>query len=309
MSELEILTACPLCDGRRLRHWRPGPDRSYGFEDHGFRYARCQQCDARFLDRRLTEASVGALYDEDYEPYGVRGAERPLPVELTQDRPSRLPTPWLDRLRPVYRPPRPDVRLLDFGCGSAAFSSAARTVGWLPLAADFSDDVVDRVRGAAVESYLVPDLWPALADNPVDLVRMNHVLEHLYDPVGTLRRLWSSLRPGGVLHLAIPNPVGLSSAVFRRHWMGLEPRHIVQYTPKVLRSVLHRAGFDVLAVLHQPAPQDIRRSAQFAATALELPTKVRTMVGSRHMERGYAVVGTAAALAGCGDRLHALARR
>lgn len=308
MRELEVLVACPLCASRRVRAWRPGPDRSYGFEDLGFRYARCRSCRARFLDRRLTQATAGVLYGEDYEPYGSQGA-RPMPVEFTSDRLSRLPTPWLDEVRLAYRAPRSGARVLDFGCGSADFSVAARTSGWLPVAADFSDAVVDRTREAGVEAYLVPDLWPVLDNEPVDLVRMNHVLEHLYDPLETLRSLRSTLHPGGILHLAVPNPVGLSSLVFRRHWWGLEPRHIIQYTPGVLRRILESAEFDVLAILHQSAPQDIRRSAAYAATAHRARPAVQRVLSSPRMQQGYAVAGTAAALVGRGDRLHALARR
>jgi len=305
--QLETLHVCQLCGSRDLRRWHAAPDRKYSADDLGFVYSRCRACDLRFLSRRPTESTAGELYDERYEPYDVLVERAAPPVELG-DGSSRLPAPWLELVRPAYRLPRPGARFLDFGCGSPYFLAAVADAGWTAIGADFSPAVIDRVRAAGFEAHLVDDIVPALRTDRVDLVRMSHVLEHLYDPIASLRQLREVLRPGGLVHVAIPNPAGMSSVVFGRHWWSLEPRHVVQYPPERLRAVLERAGFDVLGIGHQASPRDLTRSAAFALRSWRLD-RVADFVGdSRGCARASGVVTGAAALAGRGDRLHAVAR-
>jgi predicted SAM-dependent methyltransferase len=45
----------------------------------------------------------------------------------------------------------------------------------------------------------------SVADESVDFVIANHVLEHLEDPIGSLENLLRVIRPGGVLFLTLPD--------------------------------------------------------------------------------------------------------
>jgi SAM-dependent methyltransferase len=305
--QVETLDVCQMCGSGDLKEWHAAPDRKYAAKDLGFVYARCRGCDLRFLSRRPTESTAGELYNDHYEPYDVVVQRPEPPVELS-DRSQRLPAPWVDLIRPVYRPPRPGARFLDFGCGSAYFLAAAADAGWTPIGADFSAAVTDRVRAAGFEAHLIRDIGPALQDDPVDLVRLNHVLEHVYDPVGTLQQLRGVLRPGGLVHVAVPNPAGFSSLVFGRHWWALEPRHVVQFPPERLRAVLEAAGFEVVGIDHQGSPRDLSRSAGYALRNWHLDRVADFVADSRGCARACGVVSSATALAGRGDRLHAVGR-
>jgi SAM-dependent methyltransferase len=44
-----------------------------------------------------------------------------------------------------------------------------------------------------------------IADGSQDFVIANHFLEHTQDPIGTVRRFLTVLRPGGVLYLTVPD--------------------------------------------------------------------------------------------------------
>jgi SAM-dependent methyltransferase len=307
--DVEAVGACPFCGSTWFRRWRPAPDRAYGTGECGFAYAKCKACDIRFLARRPTALTASELYDDRYEPYDVGTGDRMPPIELSCIQPSVLPAPWLDLLRLLYRPPTPGARLLDLGCGSAHFLGAAYGAGWTPIGADFSPAVVERVRIAGIDAHLVDDVWEVLKDNPVDRVRMNHVLEHVYDPVKVLTQASSVLRPGGLIHVAVPNPVGFSSTVFRRHWLGLEPRHVFLFPPGVLVKVVERAGLKVLGLAHQGAPNDARRSIGYALAAAQVPATIRAIGLSRGAGRVYAVPAAIAAALGRGDRLHAVLGR
>jgi hypothetical protein len=79
---------------------------------------------------------------------------------------------------------------------------------------------------------------------------MNHVIEHLHDPVGNLRICAQVLKPGGQLSITTPNLASRGHKVFGPDCLHLDtPRHLVLFTPDSLRKVLETLGFQA-----QPDP-------------------------------------------------------
>jgi len=71
-----------------------------------------------------------------------------------------------------------------------------------------------------------------------DLISMLHVIEHVEDPVLTLRSLRESkMEPGGYLLLEVPNLIDHES---------LELSHLYAFTKSTLREIVRQAGFRVL---------------------------------------------------------------
>ena len=78
------------------------------------------------------------------------------------------------------------------------------------------------------------------------------VIEHVFDPVQTLTQLHDLLKPGGQLLISIPNAGCWEPFIFRSAWYVWElPRHLQHFTPSKIRSVLRRAGFADVRVIHQ----------------------------------------------------------
>ena len=71
------------------------------------------------------------------------------------------------------------------------------------------------------------------------------VLEHLHDPVGDLTKLRERVGDEGWLVLSVPDAAGwLGFRFFRSYWYALElPRHLFQFTPHTLKTVLEAAGW------------------------------------------------------------------
>jgi SAM-dependent methyltransferase len=79
-----------------------------------------------------------------------------------------------------------------------------------------------------------------------DVVILFAVLEHLADPVGSLKKIARLLKPGGLLLAQVPNWNSCWRKVFPRHWQGLQiPRHQTQFEPRTLRQTLDAAGYDI----------------------------------------------------------------
>lgn len=138
--------------------------------------------------------------------------------------------------------------LLDFGCGDGAFLKHMRGLGWSvsgveqdPQAAQVAHDALG---GDPIHATLTDA--KAAATGGYDVITLSHVIEHLLDPVATLRECLACLRPGGRLVVATPNTESRAHARFGRNWLHLDPpRHIYLFNASTLTEVTRQAGFHV----------------------------------------------------------------
>jgi SAM-dependent methyltransferase len=150
---------------------------------------------------------------------------------------------------------------LDFGCGSDRFLNYARTRGWNTIGVDFSPNAILQVQKSGHQGHLIsPHVWDEIDDESIDLVRMNHVLEHLYHPADVLRSLQRKMRKGGQLHIATPNNRSITFRIFRSYWFGADPRHVVLFSSKSLTLWIERLGFTQVQAFDEILTKDFLRT-------------------------------------------------
>jgi SAM-dependent methyltransferase len=85
-------------------------------------------------------------------------------------------------------------------------------------------------------------------DAHFDAVTLWDVLEHLHNPLASLRELRRIVRPGGALFVRLPNVSSYVARLCGRYWSGYDlPRHMTLFTPTTLRRALAQAGFEQVA--------------------------------------------------------------
>jgi len=120
---------------------------------------------------------------------------------------------------------------------------------------------VARRRGVTVWAGDLDDA--DISEQTVDLIVMEHVLEHVSDPVVTLRLVHSFLKPGGLLLGETPNLRCPDMKLFGRYWGGGHaPRHQWLFTPPVLERALTATGFGDISVTHPVYPAHMSLSIQ-----------------------------------------------
>lgn len=140
-------------------------------------------------------------------------------------------------------------RLLDVGCGNGALLEVAERLGWRAEGIDFDPAAVAvavdrglRARPGRLDDY-------SFAAAAFDLIVLSHVIEHLDDPISTLRECRRLLAPGGSVLVVTPNAESLGHRVFAQNWRGLEvPRHLRIFGDNSLRSTAGRAGFSRVSI-------------------------------------------------------------
>jgi 2-polyprenyl-3-methyl-5-hydroxy-6-metoxy-1,4-benzoquinol methylase len=171
--------------------------------------------------------------------------------------------------------PTPLGRVLDVGCAAGAGNDVLRRQGATHVAGIEADDAsaaVARGRYDEVVTGSVPeDLpWP---DQSFDTVLAYDVLEHLYDPWTATRRLAAVLKPGGQLHLSVPNARSkalwlplLREGRFRYEPEGvMDVTHVRFFGRKDAIEMLEAAGLEVVAVDHAE-PESAKRRVASALT-------------------------------------------
>ena len=145
----------------------------------------------------------------------------------------------------------PGRRVLDVGAGNGTAVSAFLDAGAIAWGVEPSSAGVSVCRARGLNTVIEGTLESALDSGAIasegwDLVRMYQVLEHVPDPVATLRRIHGILAPDGRLVIGVPNFDSLARKTMGSSWDGLElPRHLTHFTTSALRMVLQRAGFRV----------------------------------------------------------------
>ncbi len=137
-------------------------------------------------------------------------------------------------------------RLLDVGCGYGGFVSLMRDRGWDAEGLDPSPVTVAAASAKGVPVRLGTLHEFSRSGAPYRAVTMFYVLEHLFDPISALRKVFGLLEPGGVLLVRVPDttpivrllsPFGLGDGLYD------PPFHLFDFPPRVLAMMLAGAGF------------------------------------------------------------------
>ena len=270
-SEIKAIdrSACTICGTNGEPLYTALMDWLYGVPGE-WNIRRCSGCEALWLDPQPISEDIPKLY--------VRYLTHALPTKLpsfgrlqqavAQCALSRAGYPVASskallprllahlpgakryaRLTVLGLPPTDGGTLLDVGCGNGEFLSRIRSLGWRVYGVD--PDPVAVVCGQRLGfEVFTGTIFDVPQDACYDVITLNHVIEHVADPLDFLRECRSRLRPGvGKLIITTPNASSLGHRWFGKFWRGLEvPRHFTIFSSSALRDCVKRAGFHLLSM-------------------------------------------------------------
>jgi 2-polyprenyl-3-methyl-5-hydroxy-6-metoxy-1,4-benzoquinol methylase len=192
-------------------------------------------------------------------------------------------------------------RLLDVGAGKGEFVAEAGRAGWEALGIEPSPAFCRYARerlGVALFCGRLGD-ETAVPTAAFDLVTLNHVLEHVEDPISLLRATAAYLRPRGLLFVEVPNcdSLFLRTADLHFRLRGLRwssrlsplhpPFHRFGYTRRSLAFALAGAGFKVVARRTFPGADRGYRTpgggGRLATTLRALASRAFSMLPNREL--------------------------
>ncbi len=250
-----------------------------------FHYQQCSVCGLVFLSPQPDPEELLRYYGRDYYGGGEQkfaGAIEALRLFFALSRVYRLQK-YL---------PRPG-RALDIGCGQGAFLQLLRREGWEVQGTELAEEPARRARQAGIPVFMGEIQEGQFGEGSLDLVTLWHVIEHLRDPAGMLRRISLMVDRKGLVALSTPNVGSTQARVFRERWFHLDPpRHLYLFSPETLNRLMAQAGFRMIYLNHFSMEQNPYGWVQSALNRMAFPegalySFLKSSYGKKRLENSY----------------------
>ncbi|MEM0990910.1 MAG: class I SAM-dependent methyltransferase [Pseudomonadota bacterium] len=185
------------------------------------------------------DGELAKFYSEDYRT-SYKGAAKPRKRQILRN--FRRVAGHVRQYRDVLDAAD---QVLDVGAGSGEFAylmtSLGKTVTGIEPNAGYAAYCREDLGLDIQTAHLDPSLFQT---GSFDLIRLNHVLEHLNDPVRYLAMMGAWLKPDGVLYVEVPNIEVYCREKSRGNMFHYG--HIFNFNPWTLRTAAGLAGLDEL---------------------------------------------------------------
>ncbi len=132
--------------------------------------------------------------------------------------------------------------MLDYGAGNGDFAVAAQQEGWQVGVYETSLDAIEILKQRRLFVVTKP-----LQENQFNVITLWHVFEHINSPDVALASFYKSLKPGGILVLAVPNAESWDAKHYKSFWAAYDvPRHRWHYNKHAISLLGRKAGFELL---------------------------------------------------------------
>jgi 2-polyprenyl-3-methyl-5-hydroxy-6-metoxy-1,4-benzoquinol methylase len=205
--------------------------------DAGTEVRQCAACGLVYLWPRPSQEELDTYYAEGYREEYDDGAMAERHTADTDEAGSRA-----RRLRSLMQEA---ASLLEVGCGSGAFLEAVR-----PHVRQVAGIEPEGTSRRWLGQELGLQVSESLSDvetrgETYDVVVLFHVLEHIPDPVGFLKRLSTVLNPSGRLVIEVPNVDDALVSVYQiaaYREFYYQKAHLYYFSAATLEKVLAEAG-------------------------------------------------------------------
>jgi SAM-dependent methyltransferase len=253
---------------------------------------RCRACSLVQVRPLPEPAAVRSMYGDDYFEKDYDSCLSEASYFDSFPRLMRRYGALLDAIEALA----PRGALFEVGCAGGYFLALARDRGWQARGLEITSAGTTHARDT-LGLDVAQGAFPAveLAVEPVDVLYMGHVLEHLRSPAAGIAAATRWLRPGGLLVVEVPTYVdspyfralrsllpalraagldrgGLLRALkFPVPGERMEPFHLYEFRRRTLARLLERFGYRVLRTeSHVPKPDALAQARDLLSRAVGL---------------------------------------
>lgn len=239
---MEIATKCPICESlgnavavypsnvdetsfsTQVFSARRLPDRRH------YQWVRCKSCTLLrsdpVLDVDLEKLYVESTFDYSTEIDGLKKTYLKLVNKALDGKGFRN-------------------SIFEVGGGNGFFLEAAKDSNFAKVAGvEPSTEAINAAR-ADIKPHMIASMMKngVLKENSFEVGAMFHTLDHLTDPVSTLKDCFAALQPGGVFVVAIHNERSWSARLMGERSPIIDVEHTHLYTLKSGQALFRKIGF------------------------------------------------------------------
>lgn len=208
---------------------------------------RCRKCDLYYANPRRKDIINNILSGN-------------IPTELYESKKLNFKGRIIEfnrYLEMIHKYKQPPGRLLDIGCYEGYFLYEARKYGWECYGVEPD---VGGTRYA--NEWLKLDVKKCVLekacfdDKSFDIVTMLATLEHIPDPLGTLKEVRRIMKDEGILVVVVPT-VPFYLPLIRTKWRMFIGDHYWFFTDVSMTNLMNKAGFKIISNCYVPKSVDL----------------------------------------------------
>ena len=230
-------------------------------EHETWEFVQCADCSQKFHKRILNDEWLDICYSEWISAESIEAFHLALGADAKLERAKH----FIERALLVEKSTRSlrgadDPKILDYGCGDGDFLACCELMGFECTGVDFSD-----ARRKRRKTSFYPSLEDLASDYDsdapaFDAITMFEVLEHLAEPLETLRSLTKLLKKGGVFILETPNCKTVVDIKSKQDYRLIHPlSHINGFTAETMKTIAAAAGLQPLSPGTAQVSADFKR--------------------------------------------------
>ncbi len=200
------------------------PDRQH------YQWVRCSSCGLLRSDPVL-EVNLTQLYEESTFDYST---------EI-----NGLKKTYLGLVKKATGSNSPKRSIFEVGGGNGFFLEAAKDFGFNVIAGVEPSHAAISAARKDVRPFLIASMMSGsvLPKNAFQVGAMFHTLDHLQDPIQTLRDCLEALEPGGTFVVAVHNERSWSARLLGERSPIIDVEHTYLYSLKTGIQIFEKAGF------------------------------------------------------------------
>ncbi len=218
---------------------------------NSFNVVQCKGCDLVYLNPRLNGTELADLYNltQDSNVESISISQKDAEHDKHKIKKFKI------AIRLLKKHKKDIQNIFDLGCSTGIFLGMVAKEGWTPYGSDVNSNLVninrkrfnDNIRLQIGDSIDFPD-------RHFDVVTLFDSIEHMPNPITTLKEVARVVKDDGFVVISTPNIEGLFprlTYVILGKTIGVwehptPPGHVFQFSLKTLKMVLKKAGLEIV---------------------------------------------------------------
>ena len=138
-------------------------------------------------------------------------------------------------------------KILDVGSGTGEFLSYMK----IKRFDTYGVEIAKKARELSIKNHglFVKESMSSLKEKNFDIITMWHVLEHVYDLDGYMKKIKSLLNDKGIVIIAVPNHKCFDQKFYGKHWAGWDvPLHLWHFDKESMQKLSKKHNFVISSI-------------------------------------------------------------